>query len=58
MKAKGNAWFLHTQEVHGSNPCVPTTLQGISTKRATHVLPRKLVIRASGKASRASKTVA
>ena len=38
---------LHTQEVRGSSPCAPTTLQGNSTRRATHVLPRKLVIRAS-----------
>ena len=53
------AWGrLHTQEVHSSNLCVPTTLQGISTKRATHVLPRKLVIRASWKAASANKTVA
>jgi len=49
--------LLHTQEVRGSSPCAPTTLQGISTKRATHVLPGKLVIRASGKAPSARKTV-
>jgi hypothetical protein len=40
MKAKENAGFLHTQEVRGSSPCAPTTLQGYSTSRATHVLPR------------------
>ena len=47
--------LLHTQEVRGSNPCVPTTLQGNSTKRATHVLPGKLVIRASWKAASAQQ---
>ena len=35
MKAKENAWFLHTQEVRGSSPCAPTILiKGLRGLRA------------------------
>jgi len=38
-RKSGEIQLLHTQEVRGSSPCAPTTLQAYSSNRATYVLP-------------------